>query len=118
MQIKLLTSVYLSICGNELIAFPSLFFTDEDIKAIRESKRDKTAHSLKLHLSALVYRDQNHWSLWVNHKIIRPETHRDIDGFHLERVMPHEVTFSWIARDSTTPIIFTLRPSQTYVTKE
>lgn len=117
MQIKVFTSV-LSIWGSELIAYPSLFFTDEDIKAIQEGESDKTSHRLKLHLSALVYRDQNHWSLWVNHKIIRPETHRNIDGFHLERVRPHEVTFSWISRDSTTPKTFTLRPPQTYVAKE
>ncbi len=118
MKTKALACVFLFAWGNALLAYPSLFFTDEEIKCIHEEGKDKKAHNLKLHLSALIYRDENHWSLWVNHKIMCSEMHGGIDGFHLERVKPHEVTFSWIPSDSLIPKTFKLRPSQTNVAKE
>jgi hypothetical protein len=118
MKTKGFLSVFLFLWGNELFAYTSLFFTEEDIKSIRENQLDEQPHSLNLHLSALIYMDQNHWTMWANHKIIRPETHGDIDGFHLQRVTPHEATFSWIPAESLIPKTFTLRPSQTYVGKE
>ena len=118
MKTKALLSVFFPLWGNELLAYPSLFFTDEEIKAIHEKQLDEKPHSLMLHLSALIYMDENNWCLWVNQKLIHPETCRDIDGFHLLSVMPHEVTFSWVPQDGTTPKTFTLRPSQTYITKD
>lgn len=118
MKTKVLLSFIFAFWFNELFAYPSLFYTDQDMEAIHEKGLDEKTRSQRLYLSALIYLDQNHWCLWVNHKIMRPETSHSIDGFHLERVMPHEVTFSWIPQDSTMPNTFTLRPSQTYVANE
>ncbi|OJW51045.1 MAG: hypothetical protein BGO67_11985 [Alphaproteobacteria bacterium 41-28] len=118
MKAKAFISVILSVWGNELFAYPSLFFTEEDIKSIREDQLDEQPHSLNLHLSALLYIDQNHWSMWINHKIIRPETCHDIDGFHLEGVTAYGATFSRISSESLIPRTFTLRPFQTYIARE
>jgi hypothetical protein len=118
MRTKSLWGILFSLWGDVLFAHPSLFFTEEDIKAIRDKARGEKDDCLKLHLSALIYMDKNHWCLWVNHKIIRPETRGDIDGFYLESVMPHKVTFSWTPPESLTPKTFTLYPSQTYSAKK
>jgi hypothetical protein len=99
-----------------------LFFTDEEIKAIHDHL---SSHSLEkpplmetLSLSAIIYIDANHWTLWINNTILRSYSSRDIAGFHIEDVRPDRVTFSWRPQGATISLTFTLLPHQTYRVKE
>ena len=122
MKSKIFFSVLISLKGNILSAHPSLFFTKEEVNHIRECFSSKENSNLRdsgrLSLSALMYFDEGHWSLWVNDKIINPENSHEIKDFHLEKVTPREVEFSWTPPDSSTPIKFTLHPYQTYMARK
>ena len=48
-----------------------------------------------LSLGAIIYTDATHWTLWVNGKIIHPETVHTLEKFSIERVTPEDVTFSF-----------------------
>lgn len=100
---------------SDLFAISSLLFTDEEVSFIEENFSQLKTDPLevpyeKLSLTAIVYFDDGHWSLWVNDKMIGPETQDHLDPFYVEKVTPDEVTFSWKASPSK---IFSLRPPQT-----
>jgi len=124
MKNKILLSLFLLLKGNMLSAYPSLLLTEEEVNHIRESLSGREKGNLEesfkgknLYLSAIIYVDESNWSLWLNNKIIRPETLSDIDGFHLEKVTPQGAKFSWTPPDTVIPATFTLHPYQTYLTK-
>lgn len=105
------------LCGkNNVCAYPSLFFTQDEMSLIQENRTFED--SGKLLLLAIVYCDRHHWSLWINHKIIRPENSSEIEGFQIEEVKPFEVTFSWYPQDSKLKKTFTLRPHQAFIRRE
>lgn len=109
--------------GNELSAFPSLFFTKEQISSISqnifiEDADAKEKVSRTLSLSSLVFVDNEQWSLWVNNTIICPNTPHRIVGLQVENVTPQTVKFSWTFPETATPITFTLQPHQTYLLDE
>jgi hypothetical protein len=98
-----------------LLANPSLLFTDEEVSYIRENYLNQKTDvqedsSEKLSLTAIVYFDENHWALWVNNKVIEPESRDQLELVYVEKVSPDEVIFSWKALPSKT---FSLSPPQT-----
>jgi len=66
-----------------LAAFPSLFFSPEEMAPLQISHAP-------LVLSGILYTDPTHWSVWLNGEVIRPETIRE--DFHIEAVTPTSVT--------------------------
>ncbi len=121
MRTKFLMSVFFFLWEDKLFSHPSLLFSESEVSSIRKNLSQSpplSKNSDNLNLLAIVYFDENHWCVWVNHKIIRPENSHDIDGFRLEKVTPHEATFSWLPSESLTPKKFTLYPHQTYIAKE
>ena len=117
MKSKILLSMFISLKGNILSAHPSLFFTNDEIGHIRKclAGKEVLGNMSQLFLSGIVFLDEEHWSLWVNNKIIRPENRHEIEGFYLEQVRPKGVKFSWIPSGTSNQILFTLHPYQTYV---
>ena len=110
--------LFLFLTETPLLAHLSLLLTEKEVNLIHESLPSHDPHPSsdpgKLHLSAMIYIDEDHWSLWVNDKIIRPETRDNIEGFHLEKVTHEGATFSWTPPNGTVPVTFTLIPPQTY----
>ena len=109
MRVRLLSFLFILSRSEALLAHPSLFFTQEEIDSLR-GQEDNALE--KLNLSAIVYLDKDHWSLWINHKIIRPENRHDLSGFKIEDVTPFEVKFSSTDPLISPPSFFTLRPHQ------
>ncbi|MBY0293617.1 MAG: hypothetical protein K2W92_10080 [Alphaproteobacteria bacterium] len=118
MKNKIFLILFLLLKGNPLYSYPSLFFSDEEIFYIRENLQDEEQSINPLYLLAIIYLDSSHWSLWVNHKIIRPETEHVIEGYHLEEVTSSTATFSWTPANTLTPLFFTLHANQTYLSKK
>ena len=108
----------LLINGNSLYSYPSLFFSEEEIFYIRENFQGKEQKTHPLYLLAIIYLDSSHWSLWVNHKIISPETGDEVEGYHLEEVASSTATFSWTPSKTPVPVFFTLHANQTYLPRE
>ena len=108
----------LLINGNSLYSYPSLFFSEEEIFYIRENFQGKEQKTHPLYLLAIIYLDSSHWSLWVNHKIISPETGDEVEGYHLEEVTFSTATFSWTPSNTPAPVFFTLHANQTYLPRE
>lgn len=105
MRIRFISLLFLWGSGEPLFAHPSLFFTQEEIDSLSGQEDGfKT-----LHLSAIVYLDKDHWSLWINDKVIRPQNKHALSGFKIEEVTPFEVKFS--KTDSSESFI--LKPYQT-----
>ncbi len=104
--------------GEGLCEYPSLLSTEQEITSICknrfEKKQECSREFGKLHLKALVYFDKDHWTLWINNKIIRPENSHAIKGFCLENITFRNATFSWVVPPSLIPKKFTLNPGQTY----
>ena len=106
-----------------LLAQPSLFFTDQELKIIHEtiflkSKSNETKTNYKvINLSAILYVDKNHWTLWLNDQVIHGVAPLPIAGFRIEKVTPHRVEFSWIPSHSTVRRRLTLRPRQVFLEK-
>jgi len=117
MKTRILLSLSVAFVWKiELYAYPSLLLTQEEISSIQESQTC-FKDSKRLFLQAIVYFDKDHWCLWINHKIIRPENRDELEDFHIESVEPFEVTFSWFPIDSKEQERFTLRPGQTFFSK-
>lgn len=87
--------------------YPSLFFKDEEVARLHESNQETCG---ALSLSAILYYDESHWSLWINDKIICPENAQEMEGFHIKKVSPHEVEFSHLSTEGEILETFTLRP--------
>lgn len=111
------------LCGfvvlmpTSLLANSSLFFTDEEVRYIRENYSNQKPDiqeelSEKLSLTAIAYFDENHWVLWVNNKVIEPETRDQLGLVYVEKVSPDEVMFSWKSLPSK---IFSLHPPETII---
>ena len=108
--------------GPPLYAYDSLFFTEKERKTIQENLGDGPPPLLKegnsFYLKAIVYMNEEIWSLWINQEIICPKTVHKMEKFRLEKVTPYDVTFSWMPPKSTRRKTFTLRPYQTYDLQE
>ncbi len=87
--------------------YPSLFFKDDEIARLHESNQETCG---ALSLSAILYYDENHWSAWINDKIIRPDNTQDLEGFHIEKISPDEVEFSQRSAEGEILETFSLRP--------
>ncbi len=123
MKNRILFALLIILKGSSLFAYPSLFFTEDETSSILENLHESNTLERafenfgKLYLSAIVYFDEDHWSLWVNNLILRPDTPQDIESFHLEAVTPKSVKFSWRPSDGSPSKTFTLHPHQTYIAK-
>lgn len=106
------------LLSPSLWAFPSLFFTKDEINVIHSIDKKTEESSDMLHLSAIIYVNKDHWSLWLNHKLIQSNHPCFIDGLHIEHITPHTVTFSWNPPNASKPSKFTLRPNQRFLLKE
>src|SRR5947208_16308278 len=118
MKNNLCMNVFILLMKTQLLAHPTLLLTKEEIDYIQKnfSKNEKNASSnqAKLYLSAIIYIDTFHWSLQINDKIIRSDNFPNNDHFHIEKVLPHKVMFSWVSKDTGMTYRFYLRPHQTY----
>ncbi|MBA3813087.1 MAG: hypothetical protein H0X26_01125 [Alphaproteobacteria bacterium] len=121
----LLTSMLLfSLSIPPLWAHPSLFFTEKDVSLINQSfflkrqviKTDKEKENL--YLSALVYVNETHWTLWLNNRMIHSTDPHTIQGFHIEKVTPLEAVFSWHSPQSKAPLRFALRSHEMFLGNE
>jgi hypothetical protein len=101
-MIKLSSFLFLLSSSEILLAHPSLFFTQEEIDSL--STQDNEPE--KLNLSAIVYLDKDHWSLWINDKVIRPENRDELPGFTIEEVTPFEVRLSSPSSSALTLCLF------------
>jgi len=124
MQWTFLVMFILCLTPPALQAYPSLFFTEKEIHLMGQALSSqhnvtkKTEGSATLSLSAIIYVDEHHWTLWANNQIIHAKDGRSFDGFHIKRVRPLKVEFSWIPPNATHPIVFTLRPQQMFLGTE
>ncbi len=118
MKNKLAFIMFFLLNRNNLYSYPSLFFSEEEIFYIRENFQGQQQKTNPLYLLTIIYLDSSHWSLWVNHKIISPETGGDVEGYHLEEVTFSTVTFSWTPLNTPAPVFFTLHANQTYLPRE
>lgn len=62
-------------------------------------KRDVSSEPSKLcpapiQLYAIIYTDDQHWSLWINDQIITPENQHILKNLVIKKVTPERVTFS------------------------
>jgi hypothetical protein len=98
--------------GERLLAYPSLFFSEEEIESIQTNVKKNYNNILAekeiIKLSAIVYLNKENWTLWINDKIIHTKNGNSIYGFQIQEVTPSEVKFL----SSSKTII--LRPSQNY----
>lgn len=120
MSIRIMLSGFFVLMPTNLLANPSLLFTDEEVSNIRENYSNQKTDvqedsSEKLFLTAIVYFDENHWALWVNNKVIKPETRDQLGLVYVEKVSPDEVTFSLASSPSTR---FSLYPPQMVILKK
>ena len=106
MLVRLLSFLFIICSGKALQAHSSLFFTQEEIDFL-DIQSDAPE---KLNLSAIVYLDKEHWSLWINDKVIRPTNLHDLSGFTVEEVTPFEIKVSPVSPETSS---FTLRPYET-----
>jgi hypothetical protein len=116
MKIKVFMIFFFLI--HSLWASPSLFFTKDEINLIHSVNKRTTEISETLHLSAIIYLNQDHWSLWLNNKLIRPQQPLNIKGLQVEQVTPHHVRFVWHSPASSEDLKFTLRPNQIFLLNE
>lgn len=63
-----------------------------------------------LHLYAIIYGDENHWSLWINEDVITPENQHILKNLIIKKVTPERVTFSILSHDKRETSI-TLSPA-------
>lgn len=87
----------------------SLFFKEEEISHIQEDKHD-VLRCEEIKLFAILYTNDQHWSLWINDKVIRPENRHDLGEVCIKKVTPDEVTFSYTSSKDADVKTFTLRP--------
>jgi|GEM_PF-3695226 len=87
--------------------YPSLFFTDEEIARGHE-KNQKTWGTPSL--SAILYHDEDHWAVWINDKIIRPDNVQEVEEFHIENVSLQDVIVSRPSPEGEGVETLTLRP--------
>jgi hypothetical protein len=87
----------------------SLFFKDQEPSFTHTQMPIKKE---TLSLGAIIYTDETHWTLWVNGKIIHPETAHTLEGFSIERVTAEEVTFALSTSEGGEREIMVLRPQR------
>lgn len=76
----------LSCTTRLLFSVPALFFSREEMATLYP------AEAPPLHLSAILYTDSTHWSVWIKGQLIRPETAQEREDFQVETVTPTSVT--------------------------
>lgn len=103
---------------------PSLFFTETETNFIKNKflfqKKLEKAEIIKpenLYLSAILYVDEAHWTLWVNHQVVHASDTHPIPGYRIEKVTPLSVVFSHTSPPSR-PKLFTLRAHDMYLSTE
>ncbi len=92
-----------SIISPKALGYPSLFQKHDEIVSTKN----------RISLSALLYRDTSHWTVWINGQKITPDHQDNLQAVLIEEVTSQEVTFSWTPSNSTQKQIITLRPGQT-----
>ncbi len=93
-----------------LKTYPSLFFKDGEIDRLSEETQDPLA-GWPPSVSAILYCDEAHWSVWINNTVIHRENAHEWEGVHIDKVTPHEVTVSHLSPTGETLETLTLRPS-------
>jgi hypothetical protein len=101
-----------------LYAYPSLFFRDQEKAYIEQMRRQSPERSEGLYLSAMVYTDANHWSLWFGNQVVHSTDPPKIKEFQITKVTPYGAVFSWRPPHATAPIRFELCPHQMYLKVE
>src|SRR5438445_4337130 len=102
---------------------PSLFFTDKEINLIKQififqQKLEKNPIKPEnLYLSAILYVDETHWTLWANQKVVHASDLHFIDGYSIEKVTPLSAVFSY-KPPSSLPKKFTLRVHHMFLSAE
>lgn len=93
----------------------SLFFTEEESRAIREltaTAKTERRTTNGIHLGAVIYYGPEDWTLWLQNQRWTPETDRP--DMHIVSVEPNRVHVSWARSANETPRDIVLRPYQTY----
>ena len=101
-----------------LWGYPSLFFTKQEVHLMNQKFLSQNKNTEWLYLSALIYVDADHWTLWLNHQVIHASDPQMFHGFHIEKVTPFAAEFSWLPPQSILPIRFSLRSHQIFLGKE
>jgi hypothetical protein len=99
----------------------SLFFTEKEVQHIHQNfllKNKRVQNRENLYLSAIVYVDEDHWTLWVNQQPIHASDPQQLHGFHIEKVTPLTATFSWHPPQESVPLRFTLRSQDIFLGNE
>ena len=97
-----------------LAEFPSLFFTETEINLIKnkflfQNKLEKIEITPEnLYSSAILYVDNTHWTLWLNHQMVHASDPHPISGYHIEKVTPLAAVFSYLPSQPSPPKKFTL----------
>lgn len=92
-------------------SYPSLFFKDEEIVHFYKNKKAPCSQN-DLTLLAILYYDNNHWTLWINDKVIRPDNIQELGGVHIKKVSADEVELSKLSEKGEHLETVTLQPYQ------
>jgi len=103
---------------SPLYAYPSLLFTETEREHIEQRKLKSLEQFENLYLASILYADENHWSLWLNHQIIHATDSRKMKEFYIKKVTAYSVDFAWLPPHSVSPIYFTLYPNKMYLKRE
>jgi len=103
----LLSLIFLG--GHGVKAYSSLFFTEEEVRE-RQTPQERFLTHEQLSLSGILYLGENHWTVWINGTIIRPDTVSKLKGFHITKVTPYEVEISRMTQDQRLAETIILRP--------
>ena len=89
----------------------SLFFSESEMALIKENLTNPPVDRQSLSLTSLIYYDDNHWSLWLNNKLFRPENVDELDDYELEKITPGGAHFFCHLNQKS----FLLHPHQVYM---
>lgn len=102
----------------------SLLFSPYEVSLIREHREgggDLTsvvaplAKLGALYLGSILYVDSDHWTVWLNDRVIHAGDSLQFENFHLHNILPDGVSLSWRPEGSLKPVNVELNPHQTYL---
>ncbi|EKE09585.1 MAG: hypothetical protein ACD_16C00132G0007 [uncultured bacterium] len=99
---------------KNLFLFLSLFFSEADLKVIQNHFTPLKEERQNVSLNSLIYTDENHWSLWINHQLYQPQTIHQLKGYKLIGIGQKGAKFFCLKYKR----LFFLQPDQTYVQKK
>ncbi len=67
-------------------------------------------HPEEMTLRAILFHNENQWSLWIGDQVIHPENVHELNGFQIDKVTPTEVTLSKVEKEGEILKTFTLHP--------